>query len=52
MNISLSTFAPENRETGSAVPSRVDLPVSILKMNLVLTNEIPPKFRGGVHLFF
>ena len=40
------------RETVSAVPSRVSLPISILRLNLVLTYGIPPEFRGGVHLFF
>ena len=40
-----------SRETGSAVPSRVSLLISILRLNLVLTYEIPPGFRGGVHLF-
>ena len=40
-----------SRETGSAVPSRVSLPISILRLNLVLTYEIPPEFHGGVHLF-
>ena len=40
------------RETGSAVPSRVRLLISILRLNLVLTYGIPPEFRGGVHLFF
>ena len=41
-----------SRETGSAVPSRVSLPISILRLNLlmVLTYGIPPEFRGGVHL--
>ena len=39
------------RETGSAVPSRVSLLISILRQNLVLTYGIPPEFRGGVHLF-
>ena len=39
-----------SRETGSAVPSRVSLPISILRINLVPTNGIPPEFRGGVHL--
>ena len=39
-----------SRETGSAVPSRVSLLISILRLNLVLTYEIPPEFRGGVHL--
>ena len=53
MNISLSAFVPEiwSRETGSAVPSRVSLLISILRLNLVLTNGIPPEFCGGVHLF-
>ena len=40
-----------SRETGSAVPSRVSLLISILTLNLVLTYGIPPEFRGGVHLF-
>ena len=47
-------FSSENlvsRETGSAVPSRVSLLISILRLNLVLTYGIPPEFRGGVHLF-
>ena len=38
-------------ETGSAVPSRASLLISILRLNLVLTCGIPPEFRGGVHLF-
>ena len=38
-----------SRETGSAVPSRVSLLISILKLILVLTYYgIPPDFRGGV----
>ena len=40
-----------SHETGSAVPSRVSLLVSILRLNLVLTYGIPPEFRGGVYLF-
>ena len=40
-----------SRETGSAVPSRVSLLISILRLNLVLTYGIPPEFRDGVHLF-
>ena len=40
-----------SRETGSAVPSRVSLLISILRLNMVLTHGIPPDFRGGVHLF-
>ena len=53
MNISLSAFVLRiwSRETGSAVPSRVSLLISVLRLNLVLTSEIPPEFRGGVHLF-
>ena len=53
MNISLSAFVPENlvSRDGSAVPSRVSLPMSILRLNLVLTYGIPPEFRGDVHLF-
>ena len=40
-----------SRETGSAVPSRVSLLISILRLNLVLTYWIPPEFLGGVHVF-
>ena len=39
-----------SRETGSAVPSRVSLVISVLRLNLVLTYGIPPEFRGSVHL--
>ena len=39
-----------SREVSSAVPSRVSLLISILRLNLVLTYGIPPEFRGGVHL--
>ena len=53
MNISLSAFEPSrSRKTDPAVPSRVSLLTYILRLNLVLTYyEIPPEFRGGVHLF-
>ena len=34
----------------SAVPSRVSLLISILRLNMVLTYGIPLEFRGGVHL--
>ena len=56
MNTSLSPFVPENlriwsRETGSAVPSRVSLLISMLDLNLGLTYGILPEFRGGVHSF-
>ena len=40
-----------SREKGSALPSRVSLLISILRLNLVLTHGIPPDFRDGVHLF-
>ena len=40
-----------SRETGSAVPSRVCLLISIFRLNLVLTYGISPDFHGGVHLF-
>ena len=53
-NISLSAFAPENFVSRygfvRSVPSRVSLPISILRLNLVLTYGITPDFRGGVHL--
>ena len=50
MNIPLSPCVSENLvETGSAVPSRVSLLISIPRLNLVLTYGIPPEFRGGVH---
>ena len=54
MNISLSTFAPENlvsRDAVSAVPSDVSLLISILRLNMMLTYRVPPEFRGGVYLF-
>ena len=53
MNISCprSCLRIWSRETGSAVPSRVSLLISILRLNLVLTYGIPPEFRDGVHLF-
>ena len=38
------------RETSSAVPSRISLFISIFRLNLVRTYEIPPEFRGCVHL--
>ena len=37
-----------SRETGSAVPSRVSLLISILRLNLGLSYGVPPEFRGGV----
>ena len=38
-----------SRETGSAVPTRVSLLISILKAESGAYG-IPPEFRGGVHL--
>ena len=49
MDISLSPFAPEDlvcETLSTVVPSRVSLLNSILGLNLVLTYEIPPVFRG------
>ena len=40
-----------SRETDLTVLSRVSLLISILRLNLVLTDGISPEFRGGVHLF-
>ena len=55
MNISLSPFAPEKlvSRNGLAVPSRVSLFISILRLNIMLLTYygVPPDFRGGVHLF-
>ena len=39
-----------SRETGSAVPSRLSLLISI-RLTPVLPYGIPPEFRGGVHIF-
>ena len=53
VSLSLSAFVPDSlvsRDRFSAVPSRVSVLISILGLSLVLTYEIPPKFRGGVHL--
>ena len=36
-------------ETGPTVLSCVSLLISILRLNLMLTYEIPPEFHGGVH---
>ena len=40
-----------SRETGAAVPARVSLLISILRLKLVLNYGIPTEFRGGAHLF-
>ena len=40
-----------SRETGSAVPSRVSLLISILRLKLVLTYGIPLDFRSGVRYY-
>ena len=54
----LSCFWPQtmtmtiwSRETGSAVPSRVSLLISMLRLNLVLTHGIPSDFREGVQMY-
>ena len=51
ISLSRSGLRIWSRETDSAVPSRVSLLISTPRLNLVLTYEIPPEFRGGVHLF-
>ena len=43
-------FAPENLVSRD-VPFRVNLLISIPRLNLVLTYGITLEFRGGVHLF-
>ena len=52
--ISLSAFAADNLVSrdgfGSPVP-RCSLLISILRLNLVLADEILPEFRRGVYLF-
>ena len=40
----------ESADTGPVVILKA-YPFSILRLNMVLTHEIPPNFRGGVHLF-
>ena len=54
IDISMSSFATGNLVTrdGLAVPSRVNLLISILRLNLVLTHGISPELHGGVHLLF
>ena len=39
-----------SRETGSAVPFRVSLLISIPRLNIELTYGIPPDYGGGVRL--
>ena len=39
-------------ETGSSVPFRVNLLISILRLKLVLTYGIPPEFCGGIHFLY
>ena len=38
-----------SRETDSAVPSRVARPFSTVRLNLVLTQGVPPDFCNGFH---
>ena len=53
MGIPLSPYAPENlvSRDGFSRPYPRQPQFSILRLNLVLTNGIPPEFRGGVHLY-
>ena len=51
---SMSPFAPENLVARKRVPPfrpASACSFSMLRLDLVLTYEIPPDFRGGVHLF-
>ena len=54
-NISLSLFAPDNLvlrdEFGRPVLRRPAHSPHPVRLNLVLTDGIPPNFRRGVHLF-
>ena len=55
MNISLSPFAPENLVSRDGFGRPVPLQpakFSTLRLNLVLTHEIPPDFHGGGIFFF
>ena len=51
--ISLSVFAPEKlvRRDGFGSPVPRQPAHSIIRLTLVLAYGIPPRFRGGVHLF-
>ena len=51
MNSPCSRLRVWSRETGLAVPFRVSLLISKLRLNLVPTYGTPPELRGGVHLF-
>ena len=55
MNISPPTFVPDNLVSrdgfGGPVPRQPAHLHTQFRLNLVLTNGIPPEFRGGVHLF-
>ena len=47
----MSAFASENLVTRDGFGNPVSLLIiSILRLNLVLTDGILPEFRGGVHL--
>ena len=45
------TMSIWSRETGSAVPSRVSLLISMLRLNLVFTHGIPSDFSEGVQMY-
>ena len=40
-----------SRETSSAVPSRISLLISILRLNLVRTCGIPPEFSAAASIY-
>ena len=49
-NIPRSPCVPDNLvETGSVVPSRVSLFISILRLNLVLTGFLPSSAAASIH---
>ena len=51
MNISLSSFAPENLVSQDGFGRPVSRQPAQYRLNLVLIPEIPNEFRGDVHLF-
>ena len=55
MTISLSAFAPENlvSRDGFGNPSRVSLPISILRLNIgiLLTGFLPSSAAASIYLF-
>ena len=53
VDISLSAFAHENLVSRDGFGNPVSRQPSyiLLRLDMVLTYEIPPEFRSGVHLF-